>query len=107
MNAAQVSASSCLCALLGAGLATIKGILIDDILLPAKGKKNDGSDNCCKLTGGPSHSTRLQFAFYPSVANTCQWKTGLLYWHSVLPAQVHAAPEKGVPFPCGTHETYA
>lgn len=53
MSAAQVSASSCLCALLGTGLATIEGILIDDILLPAEGKKNDDLDNCYKLTGGP------------------------------------------------------
>lgn len=95
MNAAQMSASSCLCALLGAGLATIKGVLIDDILLPAKGKKNDGSDNCYKLTGGPSGSTRLQFVFYPSVASTCQY----------LPKPVLLL-EKGAPFPRGTHETH-
>lgn len=71
MSAAQVSASSCLCALLGTGLATIEGILIDDILLPAEGKKNDDLDNCYKLTGGPSGSARLQFSFFPSLANSC------------------------------------
>lgn len=76
-NTAQVSASSCLCALLGSGLATIAGILIDCIFFPAKGKKNDGSDNYYKLTGGHSASIRLQFALSPSLANTCQWKTCL------------------------------
>lgn len=39
-----------------------------------------------KLTGGPSGSTRLQFAF---LANTCQWKTS--HSHMMLPTQAHAA----------------
>lgn len=95
MNAAQVSTSSCLGALLGAGHATIKGVLIDDILLPAEGKENDGSDNCYKLTGGPSGSPRLLCLLpitgqYLSVEN--------------LPRPMLLS-EKGVPFPRGTHET--
>lgn len=76
INAVQVSASSCLCALPGAGLATIKGsILIDHILPPAEGKKNDDSGNYYKLAGGPSGSTKLLFSFCPSLANICCWKT--------------------------------
>lgn len=94
MLSKQVSASSCLCALPGFVLATFKGsILIDHILPPAEEKKNDDSEKCYRraLAGGPLGSTKLLFPFCPSLANTSQWKTSLSKWHPALPTRVDAA----------------
>lgn len=89
-----------------AGLATIKGSILWDHILPsAEGKKNGDSEKSYKLTGGPPGFTNLLFSFLPSLANACHWKTSHSDWCLVLPTLVHAAQWE-VPFPCGSRETY-